>query len=109
MISMILLSAFKAIISMFWDSMTNWIRYAVSKVQQLIKKAIIGFTVFVQKVRGLVKEISKHYSQNKNGRWEQTIVTREIDESEIPEEILAKVKRTTAEVDITHELQLQLT
>jgi cell shape-determining protein MreC len=92
----------------FWKDIISWLKSAINKVREIVKGVVLGFTVFLKKMNGYIKEISKHYSKNEQERWEETIVTREVSESEIPPEILAKLGNLTKEVDISSEMQLQL-
>lgn len=100
-----------AVLATFWDDIVNWLKKAIVKVQEAIRRAIVGFTVFLKKVNSFIKEISKHYSKNEQGRWEETVVTREVNESEVPAEILAKLEKSNSqsqELDISSEMQLKL-
>jgi len=93
----------------FWEEFRNWLKEVVTKVKKIIKRAVIGFKIFVKKMGEAIKEISKNYSQNEEGRWHETVVSREISESEVPADILEKAKRQQGiEVDVTEELELQL-
>lgn len=94
----------------FWDEIVDWLKKAIVKVQEFIRSAIIGFTVFLRKVNRFVKEISKHYSKNKQGCWQETIVTKEVNENDVPPEIRAKLEKisSASELDISSEMQLQL-
>lgn len=97
------------VVASHWKELASWIKGVVSKLEKMIKQAIVGFKVFVQTVAGIIKEISKHYSQDKQGKWSETIVTREVPESEIPRDILEKANRApNREVDVSNELQLAL-
>ena len=97
-----------AVLANFWEDIVNWLKKAIVKVQNFIRRTVIGFTIFLKKINRLIKEISKHYSKNEQGRWEETIVTREINEDEVPAEIRAKLGKASNELDISHEMQLQL-
>ena len=92
----------------FWNDIVDWLKRAINKVKEVIQHVVYGTKVFVKKFKEAIKEISKHYSQDEVGRWKETIVTREIPESEVPPEIRAKAAQRNEEVDITKELELQL-
>lgn len=93
----------------FWEDLRDWLKEVVTKVKQVVKRAVVGFKIFVKKMGEAIKEISKNYSQNEEGRWQETVVTREISESEVPADVLAKAKKHRGnEVDVTEELELQL-
>ncbi|QTR53891.1 hypothetical protein [Thiothrix unzii] len=96
------------VVASHWKELASWVKSVVIKLEEMIQKAIIGFKVFIQKVGEKIKEISKHYSQDKQGKWSETIVTREVPESEIPADILEKANRINQEIDVSHELQLAL-
>ena len=55
------------------------------------------------------KDISRNYSKVDN-HWQETIVTREIPASKVPEDILARANEIGygQELDITDELEMQL-
>lgn len=96
------------LIAKYWNNIIDWLKRAITKVQSLIKGIVYGTKVFIQKTKEGIKEISKHYSQDENGRWKETLVSREIPASEVPEEILKKAKYMNEMLDITDELELQL-
>ena len=97
-----------SLISKYWNSIIGWLKRAINKVKEIIGAVVYGTKVFIKKMKEAIKEISKHYSQDEIGRWKETIVTREIPESEVPPEIRAKAMQMNNEVDITEELELQL-
>lgn len=94
------------LLATFWNDMVSWLKRAVQKVKEVIGVVSYGFTVFVRKLREGLKEISKHYSKKQN-KWQETIVTKEIDESEVPDEIKAKASMSR-DVEITDELEMKL-
>lgn len=94
------------LLATFWNDMVSWLKRAVAKVKEIVGIASYGFTVFVRKIREGLKEISKHYSKKQN-KWQETIVTKEIDESEVPDEIRAKASMSY-DTEITDMLQNEL-
>lgn len=92
----------------YWNNMLDWVKRAIKKVKEVVKQIVYGTRVFIKKIREAIKEISKHYSQDELGRWKETIVSREIPASEVPAEIREKAMQMNQEVDITNELELQL-
>lgn len=51
----------------------------------------------------------KYYSYNEETKkWNETVVTQEVDESTIPDHIRRKVQSTSQEVDITDEMEKEL-
>ena len=97
-----------SLIVAYWNNIIDWLKRAITKVQSLVNHVVYGTKVFIQKINEGIKEISKHYSQDEYGRWKETVVTREIPASEVPEEIRKKAKYMNELVDITDELELQL-
>lgn len=95
-------------VASFWKDIVTWMKKVVERVKEIIAKAVVGFKIFVTRVAEAIKEVAKNYSQDQQGRWQETIVTREIPESEVPADILAKVRRSNVEVDVTKELELKL-
>lgn len=95
------------LIASFWNEIVDWLKRAVVKVKQMIRMAVYGTKVFIRKMAEAIKEISKHYSQDQQGRWHETVVTREVDESQVPPEIRA-MAASGRETDITQKLELQL-
>jgi hypothetical protein len=104
----LLFGALALVAASFWKELVEWMRRVVEKVREVTAKAVAGVKIFVRKVSEAIKEIAKNYSQDEQGRWHETIVTRQISESDVPKDILEKVKRTRDEVDVTKELELQL-
>lgn len=94
------------LLATFWNDIVGWLKRAVQKVKEIVGFATYGFTVFIRKLREGLKEISKHYSKVQN-KWQETIVTRQIDESEVPEEIRRKASMS-CDTEITEELEMQL-
>ncbi len=94
------------LVATFWNDILDFLRRAVQKVKAVVQGVLHGSKIFLKKMREAVQEISRHYSKVGN-RWQETIVTRTVSESEIPEEILQKA-RLNQEYDITDELEMQL-
>lgn len=92
----------------YWNNILDWVKRAIKKVKEVVKQVVYGTKIFIKKMKEAVKEISKHYSQDELGRWKETIVSKEIPASEVPPEIRAKAMYMNQEVDITNELELQL-
>lgn len=97
------------LVAAFWKELARWIVLAAERIKERIGHVVVGATIFLKKMRECVQEISKHYSQNENGRWSETIVTREISEIDVPEKIKKLSAFNKSEViDITEEMELQL-
>lgn len=93
------------VVAKYWNSIKDWLIRGAKKVQEVISGVVYGVKVFAKKMREAYKEISRHYSQDKQGQWTETIVSRSIPTSEIPADILAKAP-VNKEKDITSELEL---
>lgn len=97
------------IVATFWQSAVDWLKRAAAKVKEVVRKTVVGVKIFIKKMGEAFKEISKHYS--KNGTvWEETLVQRECNASEVPSDIRAKADKAAygTETDISHDLELQL-
>lgn len=94
------------LLTAFWNDVVSWIKQAVQKVKEILGVVSYGFTVFVRKIEEGLKEISKHYTKKQN-KWQETIITKQISESEVPAEIRAKASMYH-DTEITKDLQMQL-
>lgn len=95
----------------FWDEIKKYLGVAIKKVKQVLPAAIVGFTTFLQTldVRESFKAAYKFYSKDKNDKWHETVVTKEISESEVPAEIRLRAERANGKaIDISDELALEL-
>lgn len=94
----------------FWDQIKKYLSLALKKVKEIIKAAVVGVAAYVQtnNWREGIKAAYKFYSKNQEGQWQETVTTKTISESEIPEHILRKLEKTTQPVDISKELELEL-
>lgn len=95
------------ILKEFWEDIFNWLKRAVDKVTEVIVGVVYGCTIFIKKLLDGAQEISKHYSKNNDEKWEETVVTRQISEDQVPQEIRKKAVYNK-EVDFTKELELKL-
>lgn len=97
-----------SLIVTYWNNIISWLKKAINKVKEIVDGVVYGTKVFIKKMKEAIKEISKHYSKDEVGRWTETTITREIPENEVPEEIRRKAMSMSGEVDITDELEMQL-
>ncbi len=96
----------------FWQDILQWIKKAANKIKEVLGISVQGTRTFIKKCAEGFKNVSKYYSENKlTGEWEENVFTKSVSESEIPPEILNKVKTSVIEQEIstTEELQLVLT
>jgi hypothetical protein len=94
---------------LYWKKIVKWIQKAVNKIKEVLGIAVQGTRTFITKTLSGFKNKSKYYNENKKtGEWEETVYTKEVDESEIPPEILVKVKiqKIDIEVQTTEDLKL---
>ena len=94
-------------IAVFWNEVVSWLKRAITKVKEIISGVHKGVSVFIKKMREAAKEISKHYSKV-GTKWQETIVEKNIQYNDLPDEIKQKVRYDAMEVDVTDELELQL-
>ena len=93
------------VVGVFWN-----------EIKDFVNKSIAGFKTFLQTgsvARALYAAknvaIQKFYSRKETGQWQETVITREISEKDIPADILAKINRSSGrEVDITDEVAEEL-
>ena len=109
---MLLLAIFAAaaiavgvVCALFWDNILGWIKKAAAKIKEKMNRVVYGTKVLATKVAGKLKKISKNYVRN-GTEWEEYVLTKEIEEDEVPDFI--KALEEGNEVDITHELELKL-
>lgn len=96
------------VVANFWKDIKDWLQRAAKKVEEIIRGVVHGVKIFAKKTREAFEEISRHYSKDKQGQWEETTVTRKISANEVPDDILAMAGASEREVDITEKLELQL-
>lgn len=98
-------------LAIFWQKMVSWIKKAAEKIQEVLKVAVEGTKTFIVKTQEGFKNKSKYYNKNKlTQEWEETVYTKSVPESEIPPEILMKVRNQELdqEVSTTEELRLAI-
>ena len=104
--SMILGGLVLGALAYFWKDMVDFLKKAIKKTMQICRGIFYGAKVFIKKMGEAYKEIAKNYSKTSMGKWEETIITRTVPESEVPKEI--REKAMSKEIDITNELEMQL-
>lgn len=98
-------------LAMFWQNIVAWIKKAVNKIKEVLGLTPDGTKTFVTRAVDGFKNKSKYYYKNTVTReWEEVVYTKAVDESEIPADILAKVRGQAlgAEVSTTEELKLAI-
>ena len=95
------------LIAKYWRKIVNFLQDVINKLKNIIKGVVMGCAVFLKKIGDKFQNRTKHYSQNEQGQWKETIVSYYQDESEIPEKY-REYAGFCDEADLTSELQLQL-
>ena len=95
------------LIAAFWKQIVEWLNRILEKVKTLVQGAVAGFRIFFSRMQGVGKEISKNYAKV-GAKWQETIVERSVEISEIPEEYLKKMEVSGQEYEFTEELERQL-
>jgi hypothetical protein len=93
-------------IAYYWEDIVTWLKRGIQKVSQMVGRAVHGFQFYLEKRKGQLHEKSINYLKEDN-RWHEYTVTREISESEVPAEILQKVRNNNS-VDLTQQLAMEL-
>lgn len=99
------------ILAAYWANICNWIQKAVTKIKEVLGVAVQGTRTFIMKTKDGLQNKSKYYNEDKlTGEWQETVYTKIVDESEVPPEILAKVRvqKIDIEIQTTEELKLVL-
>ena len=94
-------------LSLYWKNIVQWIGRVWQKLQERIQGTIEGVKTFVVKTAEGFKNSTKYYSRNKiTEEWEETVILKSVDESEIPKAILQKMRSCSigSELETTEEL-----
>lgn len=106
-----LTAALIAGLAVFWQKIVGWIKKAVAKIKEVLGIAVQGTRTFIVKTAEGLKNKAKYYNEDKlTGEWRETVYEKKVDESEVPDYILAKVKSQTVNIEIqtTEELRLAI-
>lgn len=102
------------VVTAFWDKIKSFLEASVKHVRQVVKATIVGLTAYVKTqniaagVYAGLQALNKFYSKNENQQWEETITTRTISESDVPEHIRRKLESTRGPVDISEDIAKEL-
>ena len=92
----------------FWKEIVAWVDKVMAKLPPSVRENLQGAVAFVERVAGAIKNLMNYYSYDEQTqKWTETVVSREVDESQIPKHIREKMK-AQSKVDITDDLQEQL-
>lgn len=84
-------------------------KFAEKMLEILPNSVLRGSTVWIRRLTDKVQKLTKNYTQNRiTQQWEETVVTENITEDDIPEEIKNKYGVEIGEFEISQELELQL-
>ena len=98
-----------ATLTPFWQDIVNFAQKVLTKLQPLFQEEIEGFLVYLKKeAQGLVKKVQKNYMKNEAGKYTERIVTENILLDDVEAKFRARLRRQD-EIDISEELQLELT
>lgn len=104
-----------AVVVANWDKITGWLREFIPKLRAAWKQVrehvphaakIVG-DIVMEGADRLSRIMHKLYYQE-DGQWMEETTTRKIDASEVPADIMAKIKRQQAqqqEANITEEME----
>ena len=95
----------------FWRNIVEWIKKAVNKIKEVLGLEPAGTRTFISQTAEGLKNKSKYYYVNKvTKEYEEVVYTQSVDESEVPADILAKVKSQPINNDVstTEELSLAI-
>lgn len=98
-------------LQLFWKNIVGWIKKAANKLREVLSRAPQGTKTFIAQTTEGLKNHSKYYYKHEVTReWEEYVYTKPVSEDEVPPEILAKVRQTAVntEVSTTEELRAEL-
>ena len=100
------------VLAAFWKSLVGWLRKSIEKIKQALNRVILGAEVLLEKVDGMYRESSHHYSKTDEGKWRKDTVIKQklISEEDVPADILAKVRYLNEgqRADISENLEKEL-
>lgn len=99
--------AFTAL-AIFWKEIKAWIDRIYQKLPPSVQENLKGLMAFVERIDATFKNLMVFYSYREDTqKWTETIVSREVDPSTIPDSIRKRVAQTF-KVDITDDLEKEL-
>lgn len=96
---------------LFWRNIVGWLKKAANKIKEVMGRAPEGTRTFIiQTAEGLKNRSKYYYREEVTKEWREVVYTKPVDQSEVPEDILAKVRRVSVntEVSTTEELRLAI-
>ena len=86
-----------------WDDIVDWLSDSIEKIKEVLQNCKHAVTVLVKKVKENIITFIERLSYRENGKIIEKTIEREIDESEVPAEILARVKGKR-KINVTNEM-----
>ena len=103
-----------AAIHAYWEHIIRWLAKAAEKIKSILHVAVEGSETFIKRVGTGFRNMSQHYSKLPDGKWRKdtTIEQKEIDESEVPEDIRNLMRASTGidgeQIEITSHVEKQV-
>lgn len=95
-------------VAIFWDEITSWFKQLYNSLPESIKQGLQDVTAFIVNCLDGIFNIMNFYSFNHSTRkWTETTKTREIDPSQLPDNIREKL-RSQSTIEVTQELKEKL-
>lgn len=96
-----------------WDEICEWFGNFLSNLKQAIAKKMKGIAhaaaIVGEMVGNAVAEIKHKLFYKEDGKWMEETTKRQVDESEVPPYIRAKIAAQEADITREMEAELQLT
>jgi len=93
----------------YWDDVKQFLAAAIKMAKAALDAIVVGVKVFMKKMDGYFTEVARTYQRDKQNQWHETTTTKRVDPSEVPADILAKIrKHQKEEVDITDQVEREL-
>ena len=93
-----------------WDEIRSWFGNFLSNLKAVIKEKMQGIAnaavIVGEKISNAVAEIKHKLFYKEDGKWMEETTKRQVDESEVPPYIRAKIAKQ--EADITKEMEMEL-
>lgn len=95
-------------IAIYWKEIGAWLKRIWDKLPASVKQNLKGAVALAKRIGNTFKNIMKYYAYDSNtNKWSETVVTKEVNESDIPKHIRERL-HSTEEVDISTDLQEKL-
>lgn len=100
-------------LAVFWKDLIPWLKKAAEKVKEILKKIVgvilVGVKVYIQRNNGILRRVAKYYSQDQETRrWSEHVISQEISENEVPEDVRRMGNLNAAPIDITDKVEEQM-